>query len=191
MKNKPLFSTFFACVLLIVLARTAAAQTNLDIKTIKNEQLLNILKLPENLTITHSPNPAFASPQKNPRYPYFWAYTTTVTPKIAGLTVVEFGGFIYMRGKWRSANDIGKAFNAMQFKQWYGAPSGAVLIAGENYADPKNHTIAAKLQKKIALWYFIAKGKDGKKHQGHAVILCAPLLNQPHENTSPSEKKVK
>ena len=95
MKTNTIFPLFLTCVALVVMAESGSAQTGLNVKLIKNERLRGILALPSSLTVKHSPNPAYAEPNGDATYRYIWHYTTSVSPKIEGLTVVEFGGFIY------------------------------------------------------------------------------------------------
>lgn len=132
-------------------------------------------------------NPVSASPHSDPTYRYIWPYTTTVSPKIEGLKVVEFGGFLYKGGRWVFANDTGKAFGAQQFKEWYATPADGVILTGKNYPDPKNRTVSSKLEGQKALWYFIAQGKDGKKYQGYSIIQCQPRLQKLKVAPSPSK----
>jgi len=185
MKTNFLLSTFLACVLLVVLAETGAAQTDLDVKSIRNERLREILTLPSGLSVTHSPNPVSAMLSSNLTFRYIWPYTTTVTPKIEGLTVIEFGGFLFREGAWQFANDTGKAFGPKEFREWYATPADGVLLPGKKYPDPTNRTMASKLVGQQGLWYFIAQGKDGKKYQGYSVVKCVPVLKKAEVPSSP------
>lgn len=195
MKTNPIFLMLLACVLLVVLAESGAAQSSINVKLIKNERLHGILALPSALTVTHSPNPVSAQPNSDPTYRYIWPYTTIVSPKIEGLTVVEFGGFLFRDGSWVFANDTGKAFGPGEFREWYATAADGVLLIGKNYPDPKNRTVASKLEGQKALWYFIAQGKDGKKYQGYSVIQCQARLVKskvtPSAPSSTSGKKSK
>lgn len=186
MNKHSIFSILLVCVSLVLLAESGVAQSGLDIKLIKNERLRAILALPSALTVTHSPNPVSAKPHSDPTYRYIWPYTTIVSPKIEALTVVEFGGFLYRNGAWVFANDTGKAFGPGEFKEWYAAPADGVLLTGKKYPDPKNRTVASKLEGQKALWYFIAQGKDGKKYQGYSVIQCQARLEKAKATPSPS-----
>lgn len=186
MKKHPIFSILLVCISLVLFAEAGVAQSVLNVKLIKNERLRGILAMPSALTVTHSPNPVLAKPNSDPTYRYIWLYTTIVSPKIEGLTVVEFGGFLYRDGAWVFANDTGKAFGPGEFIEWYATPKDGVLLTGKNYPDPRNQTVASKLAGQKALWYFIAQGKDGKKYQGYSVIQCQPRLEKPKVTPSPS-----
>lgn len=190
MKNYPLLPVLMICVSFVFFTNSAIAQSDLNIKSIKNERLLSILSLPVGLDIAHSPNPVYAVPNSDLKFRYIWHYTTTVTPKIEGLTVIEFGGFLFKDGSWRFSNDTGKAFGPQDFVKWYSTPANGVLLAGKNYADPKNRVVASKLQGQKGLWYFIAQGADGKKYNGYSLVECMPRL-QEAKATPPSKSSPK
>jgi hypothetical protein len=129
-------------------------------------------KLPEGIKVVHEPKVALATltGKSDRRLKYTWWYKTTVSPTDGDVTIVEFGGFAWVDGKWVPGGTLGgKPYGTEEFAEWYKSPKG-LLKKGESYSDPTNWSTDAELRAGKLRWYFIGVDAKGKKVKGEAVI---------------------
>jgi hypothetical protein len=129
-------------------------------------------KLPEGIKVTHEPKAALATltGKSKFRLKYTWWYKTTVASTGDDVTIVEFGGFYWVEGKWVGGGSItGKPYTGKEFADWYKCPN-AVLKKGKDCSDPTNWSTAPELVGGRCRWYFIGLDKNGRRVKGEAVI---------------------
>jgi hypothetical protein len=128
-------------------------------------------KLPKGITVTHEPEAALATlsgPSERP-FKYTWWYKTTVSAIDAQVTIVQFGGFKWVDGKWLANSITGQSYTNEDFANFYKCPRG-LLKPGEKYTDPTNWTKDKELLGGKTRWYFIGVDSNGKRVKGEAVI---------------------
>jgi polyisoprenoid-binding protein YceI len=117
--------------------------------------------MPNEITAAHYPNPCYASYENNL---YIWKHNITVSAK-EDLQIVEYGSFVYTNKGWYlrvtlSPADFEKSYNCR----------GGLLKKGVVYTDNNSWRRGDKLTGGDAMWYFIAKDKQGKLIKGMAPI---------------------
>jgi hypothetical protein len=140
-----------------------------EAKFITPEDLDN---LPEGIKVTHEPKAAWAtlSGKSERRSKYTWWYRTTVSTIKTDVTIVEFGGFTWEKGKWVAGRSFtGKPFTGEDFAGWYKCPK-SILKRVESYSDPTNWSTAEELVAGKTRWYFVGVDDNGKRVKGEAVI---------------------
>lgn len=129
-------------------------------------------KLPEGIKVAHEPKAALATltGKSERRAKYTWWYKTTVSATDGDVTIVEFGAFAWVDGKWVNGGSFtGKPYSSDEFAEWYKCPK-AVLKKGETFSDPTNWSSAPELHAGNMRWYFIGVDAKGKRVKGEAVI---------------------
>lgn len=128
------------------------------------------------LKVTHSSDTVYATLNtKDPETHgnYQMQFTTTVKAIDEDLEIVEFGGYAWVDGAWVFVSIFDRPFNPNEFDDWYGAKNGKIHL-GKKYADNDNWLIKSDVlngRTYRALFYFIAKNKDGKKFVGAKEIV--------------------
>lgn len=148
--------------------------------------LEDIRRLPEGLRVAHSPNPVAAVRGSEAEYPYRWEFSTAVEALHGELTIVEFGAFGLVNGRWRFSNAGGEPFSGQQFAEWYSCPGGA-LRPGMRAADPKNWSRSKLLRSSRCIWYYIGKDADGKLFRGEAELEERGTLVPPDSEGLPAK----
>ena len=126
-------------------------------------------QVPVGITLWHTPNPV--CPEPNPSQPdgYVWKHSTTVRSEVGELEVVECGSFIWYSAEGWKAN---MRETPAEFTELFNCP-GAQLRAGQTYTFEKNYRYADNAQSLYggdALWYILAKDKNGKLYKGMGLI---------------------
>lgn len=120
-------------------------------------------ELPVGILMSHDPNPCYPELIGDT---YYWKHHTMATATNKQLTVIECGSFIWYDASGWHANmnyppeEFAKAFNCPH----------AIMKAGKTYTYQKNWRYGNKPYGGDALWYIIAKDKDGKLYKGTALI---------------------
>jgi hypothetical protein len=163
-----IISAAIACGLTLSLLGDSVTVAD-DAKSITPEELE---KLPEGIKVTHEPKVASATltGRSERRSKYTWWYRTTVSTISADVTIVEFGGFTWEKGKWVAGRSFtGKPFTGEDFAEWYKCPK-SILKRGESYSDPTNWSTAQELVAGKTRWYFVGVDGNGKRVKGESVI---------------------
>ncbi|HEX8426751.1 hypothetical protein [Hymenobacter sp.] len=126
-------------------------------------------QVPVGITLWHTPNPVYPVP--NPEQPggYVWKHSTMIRSEVGELEVVECGSFIWYSAEGWKAN---MKETPAEFADLFRCP-GAHLQAGQTYTFEKNYRYADSAQRLYggdALWYILAKDKNGKLYKGTGLI---------------------
>ncbi|MGY2131777.1 hypothetical protein ACW9KT_06095 [Hymenobacter sp. HD11105] len=126
-------------------------------------------QVPVGLTLWHTPNPNY--PEADPSKPgqYVWKHSTLVRADVADLEIVECGSFIWYSPEGWKAN---MRETPAEFAELFNCPQGQ-LRQGTIYTFAKNYRYAASAQQLYggdALWYILAKDKNGKLYKGMGLI---------------------
>lgn len=153
--------------LLSILFSAANAQ---DVWTNKKRVLPDLLrKVPVALYIKHSPNPNYPernNSNKKGTMKYIWKHATTVFGMEKDLTVIEAGSFIwYNESGWKQ----NVQYNKKNFAKKFNCPKGK-LKKGESYTFVKNYRYGNAPYGGDALWFVLAKDKEGTIYKGMAII---------------------
>ncbi len=148
-------------IILLALPGMLLAQTDW---TNKRRVLPDKLRdLPVGVLLWHDPNP---------RYPelvgdtYYWKHSTFAMAPKEDLTVVSCGSFIwYDESGWHSNMN----YTPAEFAEAFNCPN-VVLKKGKTFTYLKNWRFGKQLYGGDALWYIIAKDKNGKLYKGLALI---------------------
>jgi hypothetical protein len=124
-------------------------------------------KIPVAITIFHTPNPNY--PELNSEQEkgtYVWKHSTFVRSETEDLEVIAAGSFIwYSKEGWVTNIQYSQQEFAAQF-----ACKGAVLKKGKTYSFQKNYRYGNQLYGGDALWFVLAKDKNGKIYKGIGLI---------------------
>ncbi|MEN1784939.1 MAG: hypothetical protein AAGF77_07325 [Bacteroidota bacterium] len=152
----------FGFSLLVVTTKAQEAWTN------KNRILPDRLRgIPTALRLTHDPNPNYPERNPEPNGPtYLWDHTTCITPLHADLEIVEVGSFIWSATKGWIPN---MKLNKKAFKRRFRTDS-TQLVQNETYCYPKNLRSGNTLFAGDALWFVLAKDKQGQLFKGIGII---------------------
>ncbi|MCO5948001.1 hypothetical protein [Mucilaginibacter flavidus] len=161
MQRKLLF--FF---LLSNATRLFAQETWTDHTRLLPDRLRNI---PTGIMIFHTPTPVW--PELNTDtagYPgkYIWKHSTRVSTEAGTLDVIAAGSFIWWKDKgWTPNIDL----NRQDFARYFNCPDG-ILKPGRTYTFLKNYRYGDAIYAGDALWFVLAKDKNGKIYKGFAVV---------------------
>ena len=126
-------------------------------------------KIPVAIYIQHGPNPNYPEINDTGKYPehkYVWKHETTVCSPMKELTVIKAGSFIwYSEAGW--VENV--QYDKKDFKKKFECPGGK-LIPGECYTFKENYRWGSNLYGGDALWYVLAKDKDGNIYKGIGLI---------------------
>lgn len=117
--------------------------------------------MPNEIIAAHYPNPCYASFEDSM---YIWKHNITIQVQ-EDMQIVEYGSFVYTDKGWYlrvslTPADFEKSFNC----------KGAFLKKGVIYTDIDSWRRGDKLTAGDAMWFFIAKNKNGKLIKGMAPI---------------------
>jgi polyisoprenoid-binding protein YceI len=117
--------------------------------------------LPNEITAAHYPNPCYATFEDSM---YIWKHNTTIQAK-EDLQLVEYGSFVYTDKGWY----LRVTMSAADFEASYNC-KGALLKKGVIYTDNASWRRDKQLRGGDAMWYYIAKDKNGRLVKGTAPI---------------------
>jgi hypothetical protein len=126
-------------------------------------------KVPVAITIFHNPNPNY--PILNDTKgeydgKYVWKHSTFVRSEMEDLEVISAGSFIWYSEKgWFTNVQYDKA----DFEKRFECKNG-MLKKGKTYIFKKNYRFGDNLYGGDALWYVLAKDKNGKIYKGIGLI---------------------
>ncbi|GGE94023.1 hypothetical protein [Hymenobacter cavernae] len=152
--------------LLVVSFQLAAQATWSDHSRVLPDKLRQV---PVGLTLWHTPNPNY--PEPDPAQPghYVWKHSTMIRSEVGELEVVECGSFIWYSAAGWQAN---MRETPAEFAELFNCPGGQ-LKTGTTYTFAKNYRFADSAQRLYggdALWYILAKDKQGKLYKGMGLI---------------------
>ena len=134
-------------------------------------------QVPVGLTLWHTPNPVYPEPNPDKPGAYVWKHNTMVRSEVGELEVVECGSFIwYSEAGWQANMRETPA----EFAEFFNCP-GSKLRAGRTYTFAKNYRSADSAQRLYggdALWYILAKDKNGKLYKGMGLIETEAAVRQ-------------
>lgn len=132
--------------------------------TDKNRLMPDKLRnLPVGIIVTHDPNPCFPVKEGDT---YYWKHSTYVKSIVGQLTVMECGSFI-----WYNANGWYSNMNytPVEFSEAFKCRN-AILMPNKTYTYARNWRFGKQLYGGDALWYVIAKDRNGKIYKGVGLI---------------------
>lgn len=129
--------------------------------------LETIERLPQSLTVVHSPEPVKAMEGGRSGTPYTWLFTTTVSTEAEPVQIVEFGAFRHDGLSWVFRTYTGKPFTTAHFEDWYGCEGGWVR-PGRPCVDDKNWQGGQELVKSSTRWYYVGVTEGGEQVAGWA-----------------------
>ncbi|RAK65136.1 hypothetical protein DLM85_16485 [Hymenobacter edaphi] len=126
-------------------------------------------RVPVGLSLWHTPNPNYPEPDSARPGGYVWKHQTTVRADVADLEIVECGSFIwYSAAGWQPNMRETPA----EFAELFGCPDGR-LRQGQPYTFARNYRYADSARRLYggdALWYILAKDKQGRLYKGMGLI---------------------
>ena len=117
--------------------------------------------LPNVILAAHSPNPVYAVFEDNM---YIWKHNTTVQGN-EDLQIIEYGSFVFTDKGWY----LRVTMTPADFEENYHC-KGGLLKKGVIYTDTASWRRGRKLTGGDAMWYYIAKDKNGRLVKGTAPI---------------------
>jgi polyisoprenoid-binding protein YceI len=117
--------------------------------------------LPIAITAAHYPNPCYAELEDGM---YVWKHNTTIVAN-EDLQLIEYGSFVYTEKGWY----LRVTMSPKEFADYYNCKD-AILKKGRVYMDEKSWRRSDKLIAGDAMWYYIAKDKNGQLVKGIAPI---------------------
>jgi hypothetical protein len=126
-------------------------------------------KIPEAITIYHHPNPNYPIlNDTNGEYggKYVWKHSSFVRSEMQDLEVIAAGSFIwYSEQGWFS----NVQYDRTTFAERFNCKDG-ILKKGKTYVFKKNYRFGDNLYGGDALWYILAKDKQGRVYRGIGLI---------------------
>jgi hypothetical protein len=126
-------------------------------------------KIPVAISLFHTPNPNY--PVLNDTKgeydgKYVWKHSTFVRSEVEDLEIIAAGSFI-----WYSAEGWFKnvQYSKDDFAEKFKCKNG-ILKKGKTYVFEKNYRFGDNLYGGDALWYVLAKDKNGKIYKGMGII---------------------
>ena len=126
-------------------------------------------RVPVGLTLWHTPNPVHPAPDPAQPGHFVWKHSTMIRSEVGELEVVECGSFIWYNAQGWQAN---MRETPAEFAELFNCPGGK-LRANTTYTFAKNYRFADSAQGLYggdALWYILAKDKNGKLYKGYGLI---------------------
>ncbi len=128
-------------------------------------------EIPVGIFISHDPNPCY--PVKIDSL-YYWKHSTKVISTEQDLEVVACGSFIwYDKSGWHANMNYSKE----EFANAFNCPNG-ILKSGQTYTYAKNWRVGKQVYDGDALWYVLAKDKNGKLFKGSALVETEKTLQK-------------
>jgi hypothetical protein len=171
--KRPLFAPLLPALLLAA-ALPAAAQTPAAAPAVAWTDHTRALpdklrQVPVGLSLWHTPNPNYPEPDSARPGGYVWKHQTAVRADVADLEIVECGSFIwYSAAGWQPNMRETPA----EFAALFGCPGGR-LRQGQSYVFRKNYRYADSARQLYggdALWYILAKDRQGRLYKGFGLI---------------------
>ncbi|MCY7293435.1 MAG: YceI family protein [Ferruginibacter sp.] len=132
--------------------------------------------LPNEINAAHYPNPCYATFEDSM---FIWKHNTTIKTK-EDLQIVEYGSFVYTEKGWH----LRVTLSPKDFENYYNCKDG-LLKKGILYTDNASWRRDTRLTAGDAMWYYIAKDKNGKLVKGTAPIETeGKLINSTTKNAS-------
>lgn len=148
------------------IAKLSAQEVWTDPSRILPDELRN---LPTAIMLSHSPTPVYPEVNNDTlNYPgkYIWKHSTTVRTEQPNLTVVKAGSYIWLEKKgWVRNIEMDKE----EFSNYFNCKNGQ-LIKNKNYVFLKNYRHGDQRYAGDALWFVLAKDKDGVIYKGIAIV---------------------
>jgi polyisoprenoid-binding protein YceI len=128
-----------------------------------NNRLLpdKLREIPNEIIAGHFPNPCYAELIDKL---YVWKHNTTVVAN-EDLQLIEYGSFVYTNDGWY----LRVTMTVKDFEKYYNCKDG-ILKKGVVYTDETSWRKSDSLYAGDALWYYIAKDKNGRLIKGIAPI---------------------
>ncbi len=133
-------------------------------------------KVPVAITIYHNPNPNYpVLNDEKDEYEgkYVWKHSTFVRSEMEDLEVISVGSFIWYSAQGWFTN---VQYNKTEFTDRFDCKDG-ILRKGKTYIFKKNYRFGDGLNGGDALWYVLAKDKNGKIYKGIGLIETEGELN--------------
>jgi hypothetical protein len=134
-------------------------------------------KVPVAITIYHNPNPNYPvlnDTKDEYEGKYVWKHSTFVRSEMEDLEIISAGSFIWYSEKgWFTNVQYDKA----KFAERFNCKDG-ILRKGKTYIFRKNYRFGDGLYGGDALWYVLAKNKNGKIYKGMGLIETEGELEQ-------------
>ena len=185
---KHFFVNLIAATLLISSCNSKKSNTGTEVSPVITEAASNLLNykdgekplsrlfpdklrdLPNEITAAHYPNPCYATFQDSM---YIWKHNTTIQTK-EDLQIIEYGSFVYTEKGWY----LRTTMSAKDFEQYYNCKDG-LLKKGVVYTDNASWKRGKTLSGGDAMWYYIAKDRNGRLVKGTAPIETEGKLINP------------
>ena len=125
-------------------------------------------KLPVGITIYHSPNPNYPELNEDDRSKgnYVWKHSTYVRAENEDLEVIAAGSFIWYSAEGWFANI---QYSKEEFAERFDCKNG-ILKKGKLYCFKKNYRYGNQLYGGDALWFVLAKDKNGTIYKGIGLL---------------------
>jgi hypothetical protein len=126
-------------------------------------------KVPVAITIFHNPNPNFPilnDTKGEFEGKYVWKHSTFVRAEMEDLEIISAGSFIWFSEKGWFTN---VQYDKQTFADRFNCKDG-ILKKGKTYIFKKNYRFGDNLYGGDALWYVLAKNKNGKIFKGIGLI---------------------
>jgi len=169
--------TLLLLLLSILTIQANAQQDWTDRTRLLPERLRGI---PSGIALEHTPTPVY--PETNTdtvNYPgkFIWKHSTKAQTLLDQLTVVAAGSYIWMGDKgWITNIQLDNQGFAERFK----CPKG-ILQIGKSYEFSKNWRFGDQVYAGDALWFVLAKDRNGKLYKGIAVVETEGFALRPDE----------
>ncbi len=126
-------------------------------------------KVPVAITIYHNPNPNYPvlnDTKGEYEGKYVWKHSTYIRSEMEDLEAVSAGSFIWYSEKGWFTN---VQYDKKKFTERFNCKDG-ILKKGKTYIFKKNYRFGDNLYGGDALWYVLAKDKNGKIYKGIGLI---------------------
>ncbi|GAB2966574.1 hypothetical protein GCM10027048_41420 [Hymenobacter coalescens] len=157
-------------LLLLALPLAAAAQAPPSAWSDHSRALPDKLRqVPVGLSLWHTPNPNYPEPDSAQPGRYVWKHRTMVRAEVADLEIVECGSFIWYSAAGWQAN---MRETPAEFAELFDCPQGQ-LRQGRTYTFGRNYRYASSARQLYggdALWYILARDKQGRLYKGFGLI---------------------
>jgi hypothetical protein len=142
----------------------------------KNRILPDSLRLiTASITVYHSPNsnyPILNDTLSENKSKYIWKHSTYVRSENQDLEIIKAGSFIWYSEKGWYENIV---FDKANFAEKFNCKNG-ILKKGKTYCFKNNNRFGDKLFGGDALWYIIAKDKNGNICKGIGLLETESII---------------
>lgn len=133
-------------------------------------------RVPVGIFVYHTPNPNYPvlnDTQDNKESKYVWKHSTFVRSETKDLEVIAAGSFIWFSAKGWFENI---QYDKKTFSEQFNCKNG-ILRKGKTYRFEKNYRFGNNLYGGDALWFVLAKDKNGKIYKGIGLIETESTLS--------------